>query len=53
MTTISGPNAQRSSTTPSMTEAQYSTSVGYVGLTFQQAQEKLVAEMLKHKEDEE
>jgi Bromodomain len=51
--TASGTNGVRAGTTPSITESQYSTSVGYTGLTFQQAQEKLVAEMLRHKEDEE
>ncbi len=46
-------NGQRKSATPSsMTDAQYS-SVSFQGLTFQQAQEKLVAEMIEHKEDEE
>jgi hypothetical protein len=52
-TAASGTNGMRPGTTPSITESQYSTSVGYAGLTFQQAQEKLVAEMLRHKEDEE
>lgn len=46
-------NGQRTSATPtSMTDSQYTT-VGFQGLTFQQAQEKLVADMLEHKEDEE
>jgi hypothetical protein len=46
-------NGQRKSATPSsMTDAQYS-GVSFQGLTFQQAQEKLVADMIEHKEDEE
>lgn len=46
-------NGRRTSVTPSsITDSQYA-SVGFQGLTFQQAQEKLVADMLEHKEDEE
>lgn len=46
-------NGQRKSVTPSsMTDSQYG-AVGFQGLTFQQAQEKLVADMIEHKEDEE
>jgi hypothetical protein len=46
-------NGQPKSATPSsMTGAQYS-SVSFQGLSFQQAQEKLVADMIEHKEDEE
>lgn len=46
-------NGQRTSNTPSsITDSQYA-SIGFEGLTFQQAQEKLVAGMLEHKEDEE
>jgi Bromodomain len=46
-------NGRRSSATPSsITDTQYS-SVGFQGLTFQQAQEKLIADMILYKEDEE
>lgn len=49
----SAANGQRKSATPSsMTDSQYN-SVSFQGLTFQQAQEKLVADMIEHKEDEE
>ena len=49
----SATNGQRKSATPiPVADAQYS-NVGYQGLTFQQAQEKLVADMIEHKEDEE
>ncbi|KAH8813171.1 Bromodomain-containing protein-like protein [Xylogone sp. PMI_703] len=42
--------AQRSSTTPATSEQQYD-GVGFDGLTFQQAQEKIVADMIRYKED--
>jgi hypothetical protein len=50
---ITTENGQRTSATPSsMTDSQYA-NIGFQGLTFQQAQEKLVADMIEHKEDEE
>jgi hypothetical protein len=46
-------NGQRSSATPSsITDSQYA-NVGFQGLTFQQAQEKIVADTIRHREDEE
>ena len=53
LSSINALNGQRKSVTPSsMTDSQYG-AVGFQGLTFQQAQEKLVADMIEHKEDEE
>lgn len=46
-------NGGRSSATPtSITDSQYN-NVGFQSLTFQQAQEKIVADILRYKEDEE
>jgi hypothetical protein len=44
--------AQRLSTTPVIYESHYA-GISYSGLTFQQAQEKIVADMIRHKEDPE
>lgn len=44
--------AQRSSTTPALSESQYA-GVGFEGLNFQQAQEKIVEDMINEKELEE
>ena len=45
-------HAQRMSMTPAVSESQYD-GVSFSGLTFQQAQEKIVADMIRHKEDPE
>jgi hypothetical protein len=45
-------HAQRMSMTPAVSESQYD-GVSFSGLTFQQAQEKIVADMIRHKEDSE
>ncbi len=42
---------QRSSTTPARSESHFS-SVGYTGLNFQQAQEKLISDLIRYKEEE-
>lgn len=44
------PLAPRKSTTPALSDAQY-TGISFAGLTFQQAQEKILADVLSHKED--
>ncbi|KAJ8058155.1 hypothetical protein OCU04_013010 [Sclerotinia nivalis] len=44
------PGAPRKSTTPAVSDSQYA-GVSFVGLTFQQAQEKILADVLSHKED--
>ena len=41
----------RHSSTPAVQDSQYA-GVGFAGLTFQQAQEKIVSDMIRHKEDE-
>lgn len=48
------PQAQavRQSSTPALSESHY-TGVGFSGLTFQQAQEKILADMINYKEDPE
>lgn len=43
-------NGQRSSVTPARSESQPS---GFAGLNFQQAQEKLVSDMIRHKQNQE
>ncbi|QSZ29692.1 hypothetical protein DSL72_004209 [Monilinia vaccinii-corymbosi] len=44
------PGAPRKSTTPAVSDSQYA-GVSFAGLTFQQAQEKIIADVLSHKED--
>ncbi|KAI9648855.1 hypothetical protein NHQ30_003496 [Ciborinia camelliae] len=44
------PGAPRKSTTPAVSDSQYA-GVSFTGLTFQQAQEKILADVLSHKED--
>ena len=41
----------RHSSTPAVQDSQYA-GVGFAGLTFQQAQEKIVSDMIRHKEDD-
>ena len=45
-------HAQRLSMTPAVSESRYD-GVSFSGLTFQQAQEKIVADMIRYKEDTE
>ncbi|KAB8305050.1 hypothetical protein EYC80_004353 [Monilinia laxa] len=44
------PGAPRKSTTPAVSDSHYA-SVSFTGLTFQQAQEKVIADVLSHKVD--
>ncbi|ESZ99018.1 hypothetical protein SBOR_0552 [Sclerotinia borealis F-4128] len=44
------PGAPRKSTTPAVSDSHYA-GVSFSGLTFQQAQEKILADVLSHKED--
>jgi len=43
-------STSRHSSTPVVQDSQY-TAVGFAGLTFQQAQEKIVSDMIRHKDD--
>ncbi|KAF7902249.1 hypothetical protein EAF00_002152 [Botryotinia globosa] len=44
------PLAPRKSTTPAVSDSQYA-GISFAGLSFQQAQEKILADVLSHKED--
>lgn len=44
------PWAPRKSTTPALSDSQYA-AISFAGLTFQQAQEKVIADILSHKEE--
>jgi hypothetical protein len=49
---LEGSSAARSSMTPSLTDAQYAQD-SFIGLTFQQAQEKIITELLRHTDEDE